>query len=267
MDEHALSAYLARIGAERPAAPDAAALRALSHAHLVAVPFENLSIHLGEPISLDEDRLLDKLVSRRRGGFCYELNGAFAVLLAALGFEVAHVAARVFGEDRLGPPFDHLALLVRPADGTGTWLVDVGFGRDCPLPLRFDARGEQEDAGGRFALADAAEGDVDVLLEDVPQYRLERRRRALADFLPACWWHQTSPASGFTRNTVCTRLRDDGGRVTLHADTLVQTTAAGERTERRLAAGELLAAYRELFGVVLERLPAIPSASPPAAPG
>ena len=263
MDDPTLTAYLARLGAARPAAPDAAALRALHHAHLLAVPFENLSIHLGEPISLDEDRLLDKLIGRRRGGFCYELNGAFALLLAALGFDVVHVAARVFGEGRLGPPFDHLALVVRPADGSGPWLADVGFGRHSHFPLRFDAPGEQEDPGGRFALVDAAEGDVDVLMGGEPQYRLERRRRALADFVSTCWWHQTSPESSFTRNTVCTRLTPDG-RITLRGDTLVHTTDAGERTERRLAAGELLAAYAEHFGIALDRLPSPPPRPSPA---
>jgi len=77
MDEQAVTAYLQRIGAERPPVLDGRALGALHRAHLLAVPFENLSIHLAEPISLDQDALVDKIVTRRRGGFCYELNGAF----------------------------------------------------------------------------------------------------------------------------------------------------------------------------------------------
>jgi arylamine N-acetyltransferase len=85
----------------------------------LAVPFENLSIHLAEPISLAEGDLTDKIVRRRRGGFCYELNGAFALLLEALGMRVSRVAARVYGAAGLSPPFDHLALVVRPADGAG----------------------------------------------------------------------------------------------------------------------------------------------------
>jgi N-hydroxyarylamine O-acetyltransferase len=68
------------------------------------VPFENLSIHLAEQVSLDERDLIDKIVRRRRGGFCYELNGAFALLLEALGAQVSRVAARVYGESGLGPP-------------------------------------------------------------------------------------------------------------------------------------------------------------------
>jgi hypothetical protein len=99
MDGPELDAYLARIGAARPARADATALRELQLRHLRTVPFENLSIHLGEPIVLEPGALLDKLLRRRRGGFCYELNGAFSDLLSSLGFGVTLLAARVFGDD------------------------------------------------------------------------------------------------------------------------------------------------------------------------
>ena len=100
------------------------------------MPFENLSIHLGEPISLDEANLIAKIVTRRRGGFCYELNGAFAVLLEGLGAQVRRVAVRVYGgAGRLGPLFDHLALVVRLPDGSGPWLADVGLGAHSSYPL------------------------------------------------------------------------------------------------------------------------------------
>ena len=89
--------YLTRIGATRPVAADLQALRDLQLAHLLAVPFENLSIHLGEPIVLDRADLVTKVVRKHRGGFCYELNGAFAGLLTALGFRVSMLSARVFG--------------------------------------------------------------------------------------------------------------------------------------------------------------------------
>src|SRR6516165_9087624 len=138
-----LAAYLARIGVAGPLVLDAEALRELHQAHLVAVPFENLSIHLGEPVSLNEADLIDKIVGRRRGGFCYELNGAFACLLECLGADVTRVSARVFGDEgRLGPPFDHLALVVRLPDGTGPWLADVGFGSHTTYPLLAETQAE-----------------------------------------------------------------------------------------------------------------------------
>src|SRR2546427_3680912 len=103
--------YLKRIGAERPAAPTPEALRGLHARHQLAVPFENLSIHLGEPIALDEDSLFDKIVLRRRGGFCYELNGALGCLITALGFSGSYPAPGVFREDgATSPPFHHNGL-------------------------------------------------------------------------------------------------------------------------------------------------------------
>lgn len=158
MDQSTLAAYLDRIGVSQPQIVDATSLRDLHRAHQTAVPFENLSIHLSEPISLAEDDLLNKIVTRRRGGFCYELNGAFALLLEALGAQVTRVAARTTdSEGRLGPPFDHLALIVRTADGAGPWLADVGFGGHSTYPLLLDRRDSQDDPGGRFLLADTAE--------------------------------------------------------------------------------------------------------------
>src|SRR5919202_1064729 len=162
-----VDAYLARIGAARPRQADAATLRELHLRHLLTVPFETLSTQLGEPIVLEPQELVDKLVQRHRGGFCYELNGAFGTLLAALGFQVTLLAARVFGAHGLGPPFDHLALRV-DADTSGSWLVDVGFGRHSHYPLRLDTRTDQADPGGTFRLADAADGDLDVIRDGEP---------------------------------------------------------------------------------------------------
>jgi len=259
VDHDTLLAYLDRIGVTGPTASDAAGLRALHLAHQLTVPFENLSIHLAEPISLDEGDLVDKIVRRRRGGFCYELNGAFALLLEALGARVSRVAAGVYGEAGLSPPFDHLALVVHPADGSGPWLADVGFGSHSDYPLLLDVRDEQDDPAGRFRLADAGAGDIDVLKDGQPQYRLERRERTLADCVPTCWWQQTSPRSHFTRSTICS-LRTPGGRVSISGRTLIQTQD-GNRTEQQLGSdGELLTAYRDHFGVVLSQVPNDPAA-------
>ena len=257
MDDKTVAAYLDRIGAgRRPEVIDAAALRVLHRAHQLTVPFENLSIHLSEPISLDEDNLLGKIVTRRRGGFCYELNGAFALLLRALGADVVMVAARVYGSDSFGPPFDHLALLVHPADGTGPWLADVGFGSHTVYPLLLGSRQEQDDPAGPFRLADAEDGDVDVLKGSEPQYRIETRARSLADFVPTCWYQQTSPGSHFTRGTICSRLTDEG-RISVSGRTLIRTTGGARSEEPLPDDAALLAAYREHFGVVLDRVPVV----------
>ena len=255
MDDITAAAYLQRIGLAPPVAADAATLRVLHRAHQIAVPFENLSIHLSEPIVLNEDDLVTKIVRNRRGGFCYELNGMFALLLETLGAQVTRAAARVHGATGLGPPFDHLALFVRLPDGSGPWLADVGFGRHSVGPLMLDSRTEQQDPGGRFLLADTADGDVDVLKDGEPQYRIELRGRSLDDFVATCWWQQTSPLSHFTQETVCSRLTEDGGRISISGRTLIRT-GDGSRTEEQLLSDDvLLAVYRDQFGITLDRVP------------
>ncbi|MFH9004894.1 arylamine N-acetyltransferase [Streptomyces afghaniensis] len=272
MNSAQVDAYLRRLGAEHPAWPTVDVLRELHLRHLRAVPFENLSIHLGEEIVLEEKRLLDKVVGARRGGFCYELNGAFGALLAALEYDVALLAGRVYGdEERLGIPYDHLALRVRTVDG-GDWLADVGFGAHSHLPLAFGERGEQEDPGGTFRIVEAqpdAAGvrdgldtveaaDLDVIRDGRAQYRLEVRPRVLGDFVAGVWWHSTSPVSHFTRSLVCSRVTEDGGRITLSGRRLTVTGADGTREERELGTDEeVLGVYRERFGIELGSVPTV----------
>ena len=209
---------------------------------------------------LDDQALVEKVVDRRRGGFCYELNGAFAVLLRSLGYQVALLSAQVAGDGgSLGPPLAHVALRV-DGPGIGPWLVDVGFGRFSHHPLRLDVRTDQPDPGGTFRVVETAEGDLDVLKDGALEYRLEQRPRVLADFEPTCWWHQTSPASHFTQSLVCSLLTE-GGRVTL-SDRLLVETVGDDRRERHLDGdAATLAAYRDHFGIELTRLPATPGGS------
>jgi N-hydroxyarylamine O-acetyltransferase len=230
MERDGIDAYLARIGVHERPAPTPEALAHLHLAHLLAVPFENLSIHAGEQIQLDLAWLRDKIVTRRRGGFCYELNGLFAELLAALGFEVERLAARVYGDDgALGIPLDHMCLRVG-----GVWLVDVGFGDSFVRPLRLDVRAPQDDGRRGFRIVD--DGAEARILEDdgQPSFRFELAPLALADFTPGCAYHQTSPASNFTRRSVVSRLTA-GGRITLRDDRLITTDAAGAKTETPIA--------------------------------
>ena len=244
-----IDAYLARIGATRPTSVDAAALRELHERHLAAVPFENLDVIIGVPIELDEDLLLAKVVGGR-GGYCYELNGAFAALLRALGAEVTLLGAAVYGPTGLGPPLDHLALRV---DLDEPWLADVGFGRHSIHPLRLDVRGDQADPAGTFRVVEA-DGDLDVFMDGEPQYRLETRPRSLAEFAPTNWWQQTWPSSHFRRGPVAS-LHTPAGQVTVAGSTLIRTDHSG-RTETALSTeAEVLSAYREHLGIELDRVP------------
>jgi N-hydroxyarylamine O-acetyltransferase len=256
-----VAAYLDRLGVAAPPAATLDALRELHAAHLEQVPFENLSIHLDEDIRLEADALVAKIVDRRRGGFCYELNGAFAALLRGHGFAVTLLAARVFDGDTLGPPFDHMCLRV---DLDEPWLADVGFGDSFRLPLRLEVDRDQADAVGVFRLVDAGAGELDLLRDGEPQYRFDLTPRDLADYRGTCSFHETSPESHFTRDTVCSLATPDG-RVTIRGDTLIQTRD-GERSERTLGPVELRDTYRQRFGIDLDQLPVDPTAPATARP-
>lgn len=240
-----VAAYLDRLGVPRPAAPTADALRALHLAHLERIPFENLNVALEVPVELGLDTLAEKIVDHGRGGFCYELNGLFAHLLTALGYRVTLLAAQVWTGQHWGPPLDHVALRVATEDGR-EWLADVGFGEHSRFPLRLEECGEQPDPNGRFRLVTTDLGDLDVMRDDVPQYRMETHPRALADFTAMSWYQTHSPASHFTRSTICSRQTPQG-RLSISGRKLI-VTEDGVRTETPLPDVAALAdAYERYF--------------------
>lgn len=254
--------YLDRIAYTGPTEPTAETLRLLHRAHLFAVPFENLDIALGRKIVCDEDTFLRKIVEHRRGGFCYELNGAFAVLLRDLGYVVTLLSARVARDDgSYSPEFDHLALRVDLAE---PWLADVGFGDLCLDPLRLATGAEQEQEGWKFRVVPESDSQYVERMEHMErkergdgwkrQYSLTQTPRRLDDFADRCHYHQTSPESSFTRKRVCSLATTDG-RITLSDRTLIITRNGarnGEREERLLSSeAEWQIALREHFGVVL----------------
>lgn len=209
-------------------------------------------IHAGEPIVLEDGALFEKVVRRRRGGFCYELNGLFAALLRALGFDFAMLSAEVAnGEGEFGPEFDHMALLVTLSE---RWLADVGFGDLFREPLRLDERAEQiqsqrayliEEAGdGRLILMQRSEGG-----EWKAQYRFHLEPHVYADYAGMSRHHQTSPESHFTQRRICS-LATEEGRATLSEMRLI-TTKGGERQERELVdEREYAEVLHEHFGIM-----------------
>jgi N-hydroxyarylamine O-acetyltransferase len=245
-------AYLERINYRGPLAPTAETLRGLQVAHLLAVPFENLSIHSRQPITLDEEALFAKIVERRRGGFCYEVNGLFAALLRALGFDVAMLSAEVAkAEGGFGPGFDHMVLMVTLEQ---RWLVDVGFGDSFLEPLLLDERGEQRQGGRAYRIV--PDGSHLVLMQRnseseqwLAQYRFTLRPHVFADFAEMCRYHQTSPHSHFTKSRICSRATEEG-RITLSEMRLIMTSQDGGRQERTLTSQEeYVEVLREHFGI------------------
>ena len=245
-----VNAYLDRIAYQGARTGTVETLRALHRAHMFTVPFENLDIGLGKRIVCEEDCFVNKVVDKRRGGFCYELNGAFAALLRELGFQVTLLSARVSNADGSeGPDFDHLALRV---DLQHPWLVDVGFGDSFVEPLRLEPGLEQEQSGRRYRIT-VRDGRYGYAANSKgtwkEQYSFTLQPRWLSEFAAMCHYHQTSPDSHFTRQRICS-LATPAGRLTLTGDKLIETRD-GMREERLLNDLESKAILLERFGIDL----------------
>lgn len=224
--------YLSRIGVDgSQISADEASLRLLQRQHLLSVPFENLDIHWKRPITVDVARFYDKIVSERRGGFCYELNGLFNELLRLVGFQTRLVSARVFNGSEFGPEFDHAAIIVTIGDQE--YLADVGFGDFTAEPLRFATDLEQQDREGIFVIRRSDDGSFEVAKrsEDgwTPQYRFRSLARDLSEFAEMCDFQQYSPESHFTKGKVCS-LMTENGRKTL-TDSKFIVTLSGAKSE------------------------------------
>jgi N-hydroxyarylamine O-acetyltransferase len=233
--------YLARIGYSGPHDATPEVLRELHVRHLITVPFENLDIHWQRPIVLDLERILHKIVRERRGGFCYELNGAFAWLLRQLGFDVTMLSARVDMNGTLSPPYEHMALLVRT--GGRRFLADVGFGDSFLTPLELDPY-DPYDPYDLYVVRDGA-----VLKNGKVQYAFDETPRALEDFAPRCEYQQTSPESHFTQRRVITRPTE-WGRITLTNDRLI-VTRDGVKSETPVTADQWSDVLKREFGFAL----------------
>jgi N-hydroxyarylamine O-acetyltransferase len=184
---------------------------------------------------LNEAAFYDKIIKQRRGGFCYELNGSFAIHLEELGFNVSMLSARVARKGGgFSSDFDHMTLLVQLKH---PWLADVGFGDSFTEPKRLNISVPQADRGKDYRFT---RKDGWTLLSRrtkgngvwEPQYKFSPTPRKLEDFVPRCRWQQTSPRSHFRKGRLCTRLTPNG-RLTL-TETKFIVTRGSKKVERAL---------------------------------
>jgi N-hydroxyarylamine O-acetyltransferase len=231
--------------------PSFETLRLLHHAFLQSVPFENLDIHTGQTISLDSHRIYDKIVARRRGGFCYECNGLFAELLISLGYKVCRVSARMALGGQIGPEFDHMPLLVSL---DREYLVDVGNGQSVRDPLPLLGHEVSEAEGIEYRVGTHREGYALYYREGdsewLPRFVFDTTPRQQSEFSEMCKFHQTSPDSVFTKGRLATIATPDG-RITLLGNRLTEVHGA-QRKERDLASeAEVSRCLRTDFGIEL----------------
>jgi N-hydroxyarylamine O-acetyltransferase len=218
-----LQTYLERIGYTGSLEPTIAVLNALQEAHLRAIPYENLDIHLGRWLPLSEARAYEKLVVEKRGGWCYEMNTLFAWALRQLGFNVQYLSSGVLRPAGTTPDGDHLILLVN-----GTHLADVGFGDGAihALPLE---NGRYEAGFLEYGMEYSG---ASWTMHNYPQsntagFVFTTTPRDLGYFAERCHDLQTSPESGFVRTTVCQRMTPNA-LYTLRGAVLTTLSATGE---------------------------------------
>lgn len=246
-----LHAYLQRIRIDAPAGPGLDSLTRLQLAHLQAAPFENLAVFAGRSVTTDNNWTFSKIVDQQRGGWCFELNGAFAQLLEALGFTVHRLAAAVL----LGGPnkvVDHLVLEVVLEDQP--YLVEVGFGDNAPIvPLPLQAAGPIETRSGTFEFLNSPQGTtLTQHVDGVPEarYRFKRVNHDPIDFEPASMRLQSDPTLHWSTTPFATRLVDDQGtRLTLTRDKL-KTRRGVSSAEEAVDPDDWNDVLFEYFGIV-----------------
>ncbi|WP_214405716.1 arylamine N-acetyltransferase family protein [Pseudonocardia lacus] len=254
-----LDAYFARVAYTGPREPTLPVLHAITSAHTRSVPFENLDALLGTPIELTVDALVDKIVHRRRGGYCFEQNGLFLEVLTALGFAVTPLSARV-RLDRpreVVPPRTHLFLRV-DLDGE-TWLTDVGIGGvslTCAIGWEPDGADEQRaqqtpheprrvvrEGGKWFHQVRFGQQWADV-------YEFTGEEMPLVDREVGNWYTSAHPQSHFRHRLMVARAGDQGRRLTLTDTELKVRDRDGHAESTPIGSpDELLTALDEHFGL------------------
>jgi len=257
-DDLPIGPYLARIGYTGPVVPTIAVLNALQSLHNESVPYENLDIMAGVPLSLEIPDIYDKVVTRGRGGYCFELNGLFAWLLRRVGYGVTEHFARYLRDEPALPMRRHRVLLVEAVGET--YLCDVGIGSCVPtFPLRFEPYIEQpqrtdiyriipdETLGHvveekRHGLSPAGDAWLPLF-----SFTMERQFGAL-DFLATSWYCESHPDSVFRRANMVS-MRTPTGRKTLEGRTYKvfdgNTVAVTEAADDR----EFHALLQQYFGI------------------
>ena len=247
---HSPFRYLNRIGLSEAPPVDVDGLELLQRAHLTEVPFENLDVYAGRGVGTGLDWSLPKIVDRRRGGWCFELNGAFSGLLRALGFDVRRLGATVL----LPHASSYVSHLTLEVTLDVPYLVDVGFGDTFIKPLRLDLEEPQDGGCGSFVIASDADGRTLFLVEDdgslSPQYRFGPGEWALEDFSTASERLQAEPSLSWTESRFATRLLSGGpDRVTLLKDR-IKFRRDGDWTTEPIATADWIGELDRWFDLV-----------------
>ena len=248
--------YLERIGFHGTIDNSYKTLAAIQEAHLSSIPYENLDIINGVPLSLEIPDLYRKIVHQRRGGYCFELNALFRWLLLELGFPVTSYMARFLRDETEIPMRRHQVLKVETADGT-SYLCDVGVGGNIPtwpIPLVTDEVFRQDNGSYHLQKDDF----LGWVLEELRHgqwsrlYSFTEEVQLPIDFIMPSFYCEHSPNSPFTQRTMVS-LRTPNGRVTVADHEFRIFTPEGVETFVPENKEDYHRALEQYFGIVLDR--------------
>lgn len=228
MSSASIDAYFDRIGYDGIPATNYSTLAAIQRAQSARIPFENIDVHLGRPILLDQNSIFDKLVSRQRGAYCYELNLLLRSVLQKIGFSVRTLAARTRLNLTEIVPKTHMSLLV--SSSSGEWIADAGFGLyglSGPVPFitgyvhdtGYDRYRIWRGSAWHYVLQHESSGNWTTL------YEFTTEPLPLADFEMMNYYNNTAPNSRFLLSVVVACV--DGDRRTLLNGLTLRKTYAG----------------------------------------
>jgi arylamine N-acetyltransferase len=247
--------YLDRIGYDGPVDRSAATLAALQECHVYAVPYENLDILHHIPLSLDIQDLIEKIVLRRRGGYCFELNSLFGWLLRELGFPVTDFIARFWREESNLPPKRHHHVLKVEAENA-FYLCDVGVGGIVHRrPIKMIAGVEhwqgdecyrlERDSYYGWVLCELKKGEWNRLYSFTEEPQLPK------DFKMASFWCENAPDSKF-KDDAMVAIRTREGRNTVAGKEFRIFTSDGVRTFIPQSEQEFIEALSTYFGIMID---------------
>ena len=250
-----VAAYFGRIGYQGPAEPTVETVYDLVAAHNRSIPFENLDPLLGIPVAdLSAAALSDKLVHRRRGGYCYEHNGLMGYVLDELGFGVERLAGRVVWMNPDGPlpAQTHQVLSVTVPGVDGPLLVDVGFGgQTLTSPIRLEAGPVQETRHEPYRIRERGDGyqlEADIRGEWRPLYVFSTRPQPRIDLEVGSWYVSTYPKSFFVTGLTAALVTDDA-RWNMRGRNLAVHRAGKTEQIRFDTAADVLDALTNRFGI------------------
>jgi N-hydroxyarylamine O-acetyltransferase len=215
------------------------------------IPFENLDVHLNNKIALTSTKIYKKVVEQTRGGFCYELNYLFSLLLKELGYSCKIISTRIFDSlGNRGPMFDHMAILVQ--DHTN-WLLDVGFGDLFLKPIAIITDQVQTDGRNFFKISKYDSSDFILKMSTdgvnfTKRYTFNSSRKSISCFKKICLEKQVNSNSYFVQNLICTRATKTG-RITVFNNKLIKKTIRTKKETRIRNDMELLKILQNQFDI------------------